>query len=95
MDFPAGRPGPLPSIDVAVLADGVLELGCPASGELFRCGPVGAAMWIALCQHGWEVGAAARTLATVWQVDHENMKAEFEIWLGELTDAGLVSVPRT
>jgi hypothetical protein len=93
VDFPAGRPRPLPSVGATVLADGMLELICPIRGDLFRCGPVGTAMWVALCQNGWEIGAAARTLAAVWQVDRENMRAEFDIWLGELTDAGLVGVP--
>lgn len=81
---------PVPSVDVTVLADGGLELACPGRGDRYRCGPVGAAMWIALCQNKWEAGAAARALAVVWDVDPVNMRAELDIWVGELFDAGLV-----
>jgi hypothetical protein len=85
-----GRLRPEPWVDVHVLADGVLELSSRAGDVRFRCGPVGTAMWIALCQHGWLLDAAADTLADVWRADRENMRAELDIWVGELCDAGLL-----
>jgi rhodanese-related sulfurtransferase len=81
---------PEPWIEAAVLADGVLELSSRLGGDRFRCGPAGTAMWIALCQSGWQVEAAAGALAEAWQADRENMRAELDIWVGELCDAGLL-----
>jgi len=77
-------------VEATVLADGVLELSAHADGVLFRCGPVGTAMWIALCQHGWLADGAAATLSEVWPSDRENIRAELDIWIGELWDAGLL-----
>jgi coenzyme PQQ synthesis protein D (PqqD) len=91
----SGRLRPEPWIDATVLPDGVLELRSRQGGDSFRCDPTGTAMWIALCQHGWLVDAAADTLAAAWVADPENMRAELDIWVGELCDAGLLRhVPR-
>nr|WP_198151719.1 hypothetical protein [Kibdelosporangium sp. MJ126-NF4]CEL18261.1 hypothetical protein [Kibdelosporangium sp. MJ126-NF4]CTQ97747.1 hypothetical protein [Kibdelosporangium sp. MJ126-NF4] len=72
-----------------VFADGQLELS-GVGGALFRCGPVGTAMWIALCQFDWQVDDAAAVLAGVWRLDVANMRADLEIWVAELWDAGLL-----
>lgn len=69
-------------------ADGRMELS--GGGTSFRCGPVGTAMWIALCQHDWQIDAAAELLAAVWRLDVENMRTDLVIWVGELWDAGVL-----
>jgi rhodanese-related sulfurtransferase len=85
-----GRLRPEPWLDVTVLPDGVLELSSRLGDVRFHCGPAGTAMWIALCQHGWRIDAAADALADAWLADRENMRAELDIWVGELCDAGLL-----
>ncbi|MEV4320031.1 hypothetical protein [Actinocrispum sp. NPDC049592] len=77
-------------VEADVLADGVLELSAGAGGVLFRCGPAGTAMWIALCQHGWLAEGAVGALSAIWTADRENIRAELDIWIGELWDAGLL-----
>ena len=47
-------------------------------------------MWIALRQHGGDVETAARTLAGAWESDPTNIRADLDVWVGELYDAGLV-----
>lgn len=81
---------PHPGIQAAVLADGRLELA-GAAGRLFHCGPVGTAMWVALCQRGWRIDAAAALLAAQWRLDVANTRADLEIWVTELRDAGLLT----
>jgi hypothetical protein len=81
---------PEPWVDADLLPDGRLELSSRLGGDVFRCEPAAAAMWIALCQNDWRVEAAAGTLAAAWQADEENMRADLDILLGELCDAGLL-----
>ncbi|MFE0198489.1 hypothetical protein ACFW0I_22450 [[Kitasatospora] papulosa] len=47
-------------------------------------------MWIALCQHDGDRSAAADTLAQVWKKDRANMRADVDLWVDELLDAGLL-----
>ncbi|MBP2325803.1 hypothetical protein JOF56_006188 [Kibdelosporangium banguiense] len=81
---------PEPWVDAAVLPDGRLELSSRLGGDVVRCEPAAAAMWIALCQNDWRVEAAAGALASAWQVDDENMRADLDILVAELCDAGLL-----
>ena len=81
---------PEPWVDAALLPDGGLELSSRAGGDVFRCEPAAAAMWIALCQNDWQPAAAAGTLAGAWQVDEANMRADLDILINELCDAGLL-----
>ncbi|ONI91340.1 hypothetical protein ALI144C_01265 [Actinosynnema sp. ALI-1.44] len=81
---------PHPWIQAAVSADGRMELS-GAADIRFHCGPVGTAMWIALCQHDWQIDAAAVLLAGQWRLDVVNARADLEIWVAELWDAGLLA----
>lgn len=81
---------PEPWVDAALLPDGGLELSSRLGGDVFRCAPAAAAMWIALCQHDWRADDAAGTLADAWQVDEANMRADLDILIAELCDAGLL-----
>ncbi|MET0237509.1 MAG: PqqD family peptide modification chaperone [Kibdelosporangium sp.] len=81
---------PEPWVDAAMLPDGRLELSSRAGGDVFHCEPAAAAMWIALCQHDWQVGAAAGALASAWRIDAVNMRADLDILVAELCDAGLL-----
>lgn len=81
---------PEPWVEAALLPDGRLELSSRLGGDLFRCEPAAAAMWIALCQNGWRVADAADALAGAWQMDEENMRADLDILVAELCDAGLL-----
>ncbi|ALG09053.1 hypothetical protein [Kibdelosporangium phytohabitans] len=76
-------------IQAAVSADGRMELS--GAGVQFHCGPVGTAMWIALCQRDWQLDAAAVLLAGYWHIDLANTRADLEIWVTELWDAGLLA----
>lgn len=82
------RPGSW--VDADLLPDGRLELSSRLGGDTFRCEPAAAAMWIALCQNDWRPDAAADALAAAWQADKVNMRADLDILLGELCDAGLL-----
>ncbi|MEU7281903.1 hypothetical protein AB0A69_24475 [Streptomyces sp. NPDC045431] len=48
-------------------------------------------MWIAICQHDGDRIAAADTLARIWEKDRANMRADVDLWVNELLDAGLLS----
>ncbi|MFE2477607.1 PqqD family peptide modification chaperone [Streptomyces sp. NPDC059389] len=86
------RVRPVPGLNVAVDADGRLELRTASDFGPGRywCGPVGTMMWIALRQHDGDVGAAAETLAALWETDPANARADLDIWVDEVRDAGLV-----
>ncbi|MET8944911.1 PqqD family peptide modification chaperone [Streptomyces sp. NPDC004542] len=86
------RVQPVPGVSVNVDADGYLEVVAEPSGPAgrFRCGPVGTAMWIALRQHDGDVAAAADLLSALWCTDPANTRADLDIWIEELRDAGLV-----
>ncbi|EYT81760.1 PqqD family protein [Streptomyces andamanensis] len=87
------RVRPVPGLNVSVDADGRLDVAAPA--RRFRCGPAGTAMWLALCQHDGDVAAAARMLASLWETEPDNARADLDIWVEEMRDAGLVrSEPR-
>ncbi|MFD7490939.1 PqqD family peptide modification chaperone [Streptomyces sp. NPDC059832] len=84
---------PMPGVSVAsVDATGRLELLAESAvGTMrYRCGPVGTAMWIALRQHEGDTGAAARLLAELWNTAPENARADLDIWVEEMRDAGLM-----
>jgi hypothetical protein len=72
--------------------NGRLELFRPATGARFRCCPVGAAVWIALCQHQGRPEAAAEMLAEIWQVDPRRTHGDVCFWAVEFSDAGLVRI---
>jgi len=86
MEFVAVRPEPW--VQAVVFADGRMELS--GDGRKVLCGPVGTAMWVALCQLDWQLDAAAVLLAALWRLDVENMRADLDIWVAELSDAGLL-----
>ncbi|MFC7310269.1 PqqD family protein [Streptomyces monticola] len=84
----------MPGVSVNVDMQGHLELLWEAesvhSPGRYRCSPVGTAMWIALRQHDGNVSAAASTLAGLWDMAPANARADLDIWVGEMRDAGLV-----
>ncbi|WP_327136064.1 PqqD family protein (plasmid) [Streptomyces sp. NBC_01343] len=101
------RVRPTPGVVAAsVDADGCLELHAayaagPAAGSgggvapgpgRFRCGPVGTAMWILLRRHDGDAGIAADVLAELWNTAPENARADLDIWVEEMRDAGLLCV---
>ncbi len=77
-------------VSLTILADGRLEAYCEGTGERFRCGPMGTALWIALCQNRGDTAAAAATLAPVWQMDPEVITTVMDVFLEGLCDAGMV-----
>ncbi len=84
---------PMPGVSVSsVNADGRLELLVEsATGPArYQCGPMGAAMWIALRRHDGDSEAAAGVLAALWATDPVNARADLEIWVEEMRDAGLI-----
>ncbi len=84
---------PMPGVSVSsVNADGCLELLVESvtGSARYRCGPMGAAMWIALRRHDGDSGAAADILADMWNTDPVNARADLEIWVEEMRDAGLI-----
>ncbi|MCX2968744.1 PqqD family peptide modification chaperone [Streptomyces sp. TRM70308] len=86
----------MPGVCVAsVDADGCLELlaesaAFPGFSGRYWCGPVGTAMWIALLRHDGDAEAAASSLAEIWRTAPENARADLEIWIEEMRDAGLM-----
>lgn len=85
------RVRPVPGLTVGVDADGHLDVVVhTVPPRRLRCGPVGTAMWLALRQHDGDVGAAARMLAALWDTAPANARADLDIWVEELRDAGLV-----
>jgi hypothetical protein len=85
------RARPSPEVTVSLSDDGHLMLHSAATGSWHQCGPVGAAMWIALQQNDGDCAAAADMLAEVWAIDPVNMRADLELWVAELCDAGLLT----
>ncbi|MFE9767972.1 PqqD family peptide modification chaperone [Streptomyces sp. NPDC005808] len=87
------RVRPMPGVSVAsVDATGRLELlteTAVGSGR-YRCSPVGTAMWIALRRNEGDTGAAAHMLAELWNTAPENARADLDIWIEEMRDAGLL-----
>ncbi|MEU8843894.1 PqqD family peptide modification chaperone [Streptomyces roseus] len=84
---------PMPGVRVAsVDGDGrlVLLAASTAGPESYRCGPVGTAMWIALRQHDGDTAAAADLLARLWDTVPENARADLDLWVEEMRDAGLL-----
>ena len=79
-------------VTTRVTEDGSLELLLETSRASFRCGPVAAAMWIALRQHDGHLTPAAEMLAHLWCTDPENTRTDMDIWVNELRDAGLVRI---
>ncbi|GAA2604951.1 MULTISPECIES: PqqD family protein [Streptomyces] len=86
------RVRPTPGVSVTVDADGRLDLldRTDTGSRRFSCGPVGTAMWIALRQHDGDADAAAGTLAAMWGTTPVNTRADLDIWVEEMRDAGLV-----
>lgn len=84
---------PMPGVSVAsVKSDGCLELVADtARGRArYRCGPTATAMWIALRVHDGNPDAAAHILAGLWRTDPVNARTDLEIWVEEMSDAGLM-----
>ncbi|MFE3584753.1 PqqD family protein [Streptomyces vinaceus] len=87
---PAPGPGPGPGPDSAC---GPGSVGGSAAGSgRFRCGPVGTAMWILLRRHDGDADIAAGMLAELWNTAPENARADLDIWVEEMRDAGLLCV---
>ena len=81
---------PATGVTVKLLDNGRLELYSAQTSKRFQCNRVGTAMWIALRQHNGQAGEAAEMLAGMWSTDPANMRADMDVWVGELTDAGLL-----
>jgi len=79
-----------PGVIPTVFPDGNLELACAVTGERVRCGPAGAAMWIALRQHSGQLDNAAGMLAELWGRDPRHTRAEMAAWARRLCDAGML-----
>jgi hypothetical protein len=47
-------------------------------------------MWMALRQHDGHCEPAADMLARIWGADPANIRADLELWVEELCDAGLM-----
>ncbi|MFJ3309401.1 PqqD family protein [Streptomyces sp. NPDC086549] len=86
------RVRPVSGLSVNVDAHGRLDVipEPAAPARRVRCGPVGTAMWLALRQCDGDVAAAARMLASLWDTEPANARADLDIWVDELRDAGLV-----
>lgn len=83
---------PMPGVTPHVRADGRMELHCARTGRRFCCDGFGAAAWIALRQHGGDPRRATRTLAEIWGDDEVFLRAELDLLVAALRNAGLVSV---
>lgn len=81
---------PVPGVTVTVSQNGRLQLFSTHTEKRFECNGVGTAIWIALRQHDGKTGAAASMLANLWHTDPVNTLADIEMWVDELTDAGLL-----
>ncbi|MGC7097546.1 hypothetical protein ACPZ19_22970 [Amycolatopsis lurida] len=81
-----------PGVSVILLPDGRLALTSRLADSTFECAPPIAAMWIALRQHDGDCDAAAAMLAVLWQADPVHLRADMEVWIDELVDAGLLIV---
>ncbi|MEB3962162.1 PqqD family protein [Streptomyces kunmingensis] len=81
---------PVPQVRVHLDAQGHLHLAAERPRRRYRCAPVCAAMWLALQRSDGELGAAAASLAALWECDPVHTLTDLEIWAGELRDAGLV-----
>ncbi|MFB8392620.1 PqqD family protein [Streptomyces yangpuensis] len=84
---------PTPGVQVAsVDADGRLELRADSGDgpHLYRCGPVATAMWIALRRNDGDAGAAASLLAQMWDIEPDHARADLDIWVEDMRDAGLL-----
>ncbi|MFE5535713.1 PqqD family protein [Streptomyces sp. NPDC056492] len=66
--------------------------GSAAGSGRFRCGPVGTAMWLLLRRHDGDAEIAAGMLAELWNTAPENARADLDIWVEEMRDAGLLCV---
>ncbi|MFF4349407.1 PqqD family protein [Streptomyces sp. NPDC001530] len=88
------RVRPVLGVSVSVDADGCLQLVAETGGRHLRyeCGPVGTSMWIALRQHDGNLDAAALVLAGLWGMAPSNVRADLDIWVEEMRDAGLLCV---
>jgi hypothetical protein len=77
-------------VSVTITRDGMLELLDTGTGRRYRWHQVATAMWLALQQHGGRPDLAAAELAGHWEIDPTWMRADLDVWLGELQDVGLV-----
>ncbi|OIJ68220.1 hypothetical protein [Streptomyces mangrovisoli] len=87
------RVRPVPGISVRVDADGYLELVTRTPGRpdrRLRCPPTGTLMWITLRRCDGDIARAARQLAALWPTDPANARADLELWVEELRDAGVL-----
>lgn len=79
-----------PGVTPKLLPSGRLELSSSSTGERRCCGPIGAAMWIALNQNSGRVDRAADMLAELWGTDPVATRAAMVELAGQLCDAGLL-----
>jgi hypothetical protein len=82
---------PADGVTADIGADGFLELFSQETGKRYRCGPVAAAMWIALRQNDDRPDLAAALLAELWQLSPESVRSDMDLWLAALRNVGLVS----
>ncbi|WP_340563476.1 PqqD family protein [Streptomyces sp. GSL17-111] len=86
------RVQPLPGVGVDIRADGSLELRFPDTAgrsRAYRYSPACTAMWIALRRLDGDRAAAAETLARHWGTNPVGIRAELDVWVAELCEAGL------
>ncbi|MFF4402679.1 PqqD family protein [Streptomyces sp. NPDC001480] len=80
-------------MSVQVGADGHLDMVAETPGRPARrlsCSPLGTLMWITLRRHDWDVPQASRALAELWQTTPDNARADLELWVEEMRDAGVL-----
>ncbi|WP_103347685.1 hypothetical protein [Amycolatopsis sp. CA-128772] len=82
---------PVPGLSVLVDDAGVLEVVLPTGEHRVLASGLGAAMWIALAQHGWDPAAAARTLGPTCDVEPAELTGSLRAWMGDLAALGVLS----
>jgi hypothetical protein len=84
--------GMRPVAGLAVVVDdaGVLEMSLPSGEQRVLAQGLGAAMWIALAQHGWDPGAAALTLAPACDLEPGELADSIRAWMGDLAAIGVL-----
>ena len=83
---------PVAGIDVTFARDGHLELSVPSAGILLVYTPVATAMWVALCATRWNIDAAARMLAEIWESDAAPIRTNLQDWIVDLFGEGVLSI---
>lgn len=81
-----------PEILVTVGEYGALWLYNEQTAVEYQCEPAAAAMWLMLIQNAGDSGAAATTLARIWDTEPAYVRAAMELLIEELCAAGMLSI---